>query len=221
MNSSEFLKDSLLYRTDQQEATISILNEVHTTIAIFVDRRLPGAMPVLSQSFTGIVVPFTGCQGEREALKLACRFHNSANTKLTILHILLDGVLMLKIDQDLVQATKKMAKENGAVVFNEIRVENGDFSPVLETFRDPLYDLVILSHSTRIRSRSFIAAGMELTQTSIQKRTSLIRRFSQRSLAVSDEEKIFGPLGEMLYTAMGIPTMLVVHEPTSKATDAA
>lgn len=52
------------------------------------------------------------------------------------------------------------------------------------------------------------------------KSTSLIRRFSQKSINISDEEKIFGSLGEYFYSTPSIvPSMLVLHEPKSQGTN--
>lgn len=198
------------FRVDQQLATLSILNEVKTTVAIFVDRRPPGT-PTNSQPFHNIVVPFIGGSNEREALKLAFRFQKAPNVRLTVLHLTVEGQHTYKVDTEVLRSAKSLAKDE-TVTFEDIKIENGDFNTVVVTLQDPKFDLVVMGRSTRLRSG--FPNGKDFSMPPGGKRTSFVRRFSQRYNDMSDEEKIFGHLGEALYNAKGIPSMLIVHEPS-------
>lgn len=211
--------ETTFFSNEQQEATISILNSLHITVAVFADRRSNKAysFQLNSDSFVGILIPFIGGPSDRLALQLAFRFRNQSNIRLTVLHLTITGQPSNKVDNDLLLATKEMAKE-GDVIFQSAKITHDDIKPVLEALKNSHIDLIILGQSKKLPKKANVENG-----NNEQKNYSLIRRLSQRALnqEVSDEEKIFGALGSQLYSVPKVPSLLIIHEPNNHTSHAA
>uniref|UniRef100_A0A915CKE2 Cation/H+ exchanger domain-containing protein n=1 Tax=Ditylenchus dipsaci TaxID=166011 RepID=A0A915CKE2_9BILA len=215
--------------SDQRAAVSSIISDVKSmNIAIFVDRV--GTTISLGNHhhpFHRVVVLFTRGENSRAALQLAFRLRRrQTEVRLTVLHLQITNASISSLDNELLQAVKELsAKESGVFLSTVKCVDREEFKPVLEKTLangQGSFDLALVGHSfvdfdsmTANGSSSNAEAG-----TAVQKRPSLIRRFSQR--IATDEDRIFGAMGEWLYEFENGPSFVVVHAMTNlKASSAA
>lgn len=226
---------------------MSILN-TDNTIAIYVDLRpnllnniFANGSFLRDRNFHGILIPFIGGPNDRAALQLAFRFRRQTKIRLMVLHLYIPDYPSNKLDNDILQAAKDLAKE-GDFSFHAVPIRENDYTPILSTLKNSPFDLIILGHTTnqskismeKPQNLSFIRRFWMRLQHFGRKLINSIRRgnklqhsdgkndtnnsiFTQRTtgnrgLEESEEEKIFGSIGSMIYLEPKVTSsLLVVH----------
>lgn len=215
----------------QEETARSILKDVHTTVAIFVDRQNResslnyGFYTSVNRFPSGILVPFIGGPADRAALQLAIRFLYQSKVRLLVLHLDVAGQINDPLDIELLDAFKAFIVPD-VVMLRHLEIGRDTLNPVREILKveQGAYDLVILGRSVKsqgiikIPTKTGIAGAKEdsvasFAETNLGPRKPSFRRsLSQWTMAISVTEEILGGLGEMLFSMPGGPSLMVVHQ---------
>lgn len=160
-----------------------------------------------------ILMPFTGGANDRAALQLAKRLSRHSHVQLFILHLKVVGEPMDKLDKDLLEAVKESSNARIAMEKAKIQQET-EFDPILETMKKSKFDLVIMGGSIR-RQKSKSQLRKPSKNPRSERHPMFSWRISQLARAiqrVSIEERIFGSIGNMLYSMSDNPSLLIVHD---------